>query len=690
MPTIALQITPGVDTEKTLAANETGVSSSSFIRWRNGMPEKRGGWKKYINYQMSGVINALHPWMDISGGTYLAAGSTAQLVSIHNGTSSDITPQVSTSSATTSVATPNEVFGTSLGAGTVTVYLSNDYTVYDSVIFNTHVSVDGIIIYGPYQITAATASAFTIQTTGAATAGGRKNGSVVSYAVTDGSSLVTATLNGHGYQPGDYYPAAVSTTVGGITIYGVYIIQSVQTNTFTFQASQSANANATASINNSKMLLTFYSTKNPPVTGVGYGVGPYGDGGYGVGTAPTGATGTSITNTDYWLDNWGEVLIAGVTGGPIFIWSPSSGVNNATLMPNAPTQNNGVLVAMPQQQVVAWGSTYNGISDPLQIRWSDAGDYSTWTPDVTNQAGGYHIPTGSKIQRVVLTAQQLLILTDVDAYNAQYVGAPGPIWGFQKVASGCGLIAPKALAQQSTTVYWMSQRNFFSNAGQNYQVLPCSVWDAVFQNLNFDYVDNIVCASNAMFNEIVWYYPSAASANGDNDSYVCYNTLQNVWDIGTMNRTAWTDQSNIGGPLGASNGYIYQHETSPDADGQPIMPSLTTGYAALQEGQDFLFVDLFYPDMKWETYAEHLDETGAQTGTYVENEGGVVGFTFNVTDYLGENPRKYGPYYVNRRVHTIPLRIRGRYVQMQVSSQDLGTFWRLGKCRFRVATDGRR
>ena len=63
----------------------------------------------------------------------------------------------------------------------------------------------------------------------------------------------------------------------------------------------------------------------------------------------------------------------------------------------------------------------------------------------------------------------------------------------------------------------MSQKQFFVNSGNGVEVIPCSVWDIVFQNLNTAYANNIRAASNSQFNEITWYYPSQASNSGEND-----------------------------------------------------------------------------------------------------------------------------------------------------------------------------
>jgi hypothetical protein len=672
MPHSQLTIVPGVNTEKTLAANESGVSQSSFIRWRDGMAEKRGGWTTYINTSFGGTIRALHAWQDLSARNWLAVGTTTLLNVVNNGVIKDITAQT--------VLVPGLSVSVSTTASSPTVTITDtgrNATIYNVVVFNTPVSVGGIVLSGPYQIVQGGTNTYNVTASSNATSTVTNGGAVPSYATTNGSPSVVVTLNNHGYSVGSYYYATVPTTVGGITISGTYLITAATTNTFTIIATNSASSTTTGSQNGGTLNLLYYIGQGPPITGSGYGaVGGYGVGGYGTGIAGPTVTGTEITASDYWLANWGEVLMSCPTGGPIFTWSPDTGYTNSAPVPTAPIVNNGMILVMPQQQVMVWGTSYGLISDPLQIRWSDVGNYTTWTPTVTNQAGGYHVPTGSRIIACKQVSQQVFVFTDIDLYVGQYVGPPF-VWGFTQMAQGCGLIAPKAVVVQGTAAYWMSQKQFFVAAGNGVEAIPCPVWDVVFQNLNTNYANNIRAASNSQFNEITWYYPSTASNSGENDSYVTYNVKLQEWDYGSLSRTAWIDQSLLGGPLGSStDGYVYQHETANDAAGAAINASLTTGYFTLSEGEELTFVDWMFPDMKWGTYS------GPKTAN--------VQFTFNVLNYLGDTPRTYGPYTVNQYSPYIPLRIRGRYVQVTISSIDTGSFWRVGKIRFRYAPDGRR
>jgi hypothetical protein len=398
-------------------------------------------------------------------------------------------------------------------------------------------------------------------------------------------------------------------------------------------------------------------------------------GAYSSGGAVTFTSYATGSATDWSLGNWGETLISCPRNNGIYQWDPQLGAASSALIPTAPIANQGMFIAMPQRQIVAYGSTYNGIQQPLLVRWCDIGNFNVWSPQVTNQAGSYIIPKGSRIVGGIQGPQQGLIWTDLGVWAMQYVSQPY-IYQFNEIGAGCGMVAEKAAGAINGDVYWMGLKQFFKLAGSGVEPVNCPVWDVVFQNLNMDYADNIRVAVNSSFHEIAWYYPSNDSVNGENDSYVKLNVLINQWDYGTLDRSAWLDQSVLGQPIGASpTGYIYQHEVSLNADDQPMASSFRTGFFQMSEAELKMFVDQVWPDMKWGYY------NGAQNAN--------VGITFHVADYPDGQVSSYGPYNLTEATTYITPRFRGRLVSIEISSNDLNTFWRLGGIRYRLQPDGK-
>jgi hypothetical protein len=693
MPHYSLKLIPGVDVNRTPALNEAAISSSNLIRFVPdrqgiGLVQKLGGWTRYYQNSIESIIRCLWAWEDTNANAYLAAGAE-QSLSVITGLTEPrnrriITPRRRTDNVAVSIDTTS-------GSNSVIISdTGSNITDYDFVFISTQISVGGLILFGIYQCYQVGVNSFEIRTYDIlgnpllATSTVTNGGAVVVFDTVLDSPFVTATLVGHGYQVGDTFPVLVTTNVGGIPLYGNYIIQTVPTaDTFTFATNYLATSTATGGINGGNARYEIYAGVGPVPAGSGYGVGGYGTGGYGSGTgvAPTVNT---ITADDWTLDNWGEILIANPLGGGIFQWSPTAGNSVLTLIPNAPIVNQGIVVAMPQRQIIAWGSTFTGIPDPLLIRWCDVNNFNVWFGSVTNQAGSYRIPKGSKIVECIQGPQQTLIWTDLGLWAMQYIGFPD-VYGFSEIGTGCGLIGRKAATSLGGAVYWMGQSQFYKLAGSGVEPIPCPIWDVVFQDLDTTNLDKIRVAPNSRFGEIAWYFPTKGNG-GEPSHYIKYNVYLNQWDYGQLGRTAWINESVLGPPIGAGKlpgsafNYIVQHETSKDAvdsDGNPVAidASFQTGYFAISEADLKMFIDQIWPDMKW--------------GYYAGTQNANVNLTFYVADYPGQTPLTYGPYIMTQNTTFLTPRFRGRLVSIKMDSNDIGTFWRIGNMRYRSQPDGK-
>jgi len=586
-----------------------------------------------------------------------------------------------------STSTPNTTTGAS-GSGTVATLTFSGSYVYP---VGSYIQVSGVTptgYNGYYQVTASSAGSvsYANTTTGSQTVAGTisNTGTVPLYTVVSASPDITVTLPDHGYSVGSTYTDLIPTTVGGITITGDYFVTNViNANNFVITNNNLATSSTSAFMNGGNAYYLYYIGIGPLATSTGYGVGGYGVGGYGTGVPETAQTGTPITATDWTLDNWGSVFISNPLGGGIFTWNPTAQTQVANIIPEAPSNNNGVFVAMPQRQLVAWGSTFNGIIDPLLIRWSDVNDYTVWAGQITNQAGSYRIPKGSRIVQCIQGPQQALIWTDLGLWSMQYIG-PDFVYSFNEIGTGCGLIGRKAAASMMGVVYWMGQSQFYMLSGGGVQPIQCPVWDVIFQDLDTSNLDKIRIAVNSRFGEVAWFYPTKGNS-GEINAYVKYNVVLNCWDYGVLQRTAWINESVFGPPIGAdANGYIYQHETTADADGLPMVSNFQTGYFVIQEGDLQSFIDQVWPDMKWGYFLPP-----SNGGATYQSPTATVQLTFYVANYPGDTPIAYGPFNLTQETEWISPRFRGRLVSIQISSSDIGSFWRIGNMRYRYQPDGK-
>lgn len=675
MPFASVVLRPGVDVQKTQSLNEAGVSQSQLIRFKDDLIQSYGGWSQFTGLTYSATARDIHPWQELDGDKFLGIGGTNNLSVLLSSINllSDISPQITTTN-------PSPAFSISSGSATVTVIDPNiATTTYDTVYFNTPVSIGNVFLSGAYPIVSVLSTgSYTITSGVAASTTIVSSGILPTFALSSGSANVIVTLPNNNYQrvTGLFYPFIAETSAAGQTIGGNYTINSIIDSTqFTINLSAQSSATVTATMNSGNAQLAYYITLGPQQSGGGYGSGGYGLGGYGTGTTVSGSTGSVLTSADWTLDNWGDLLVACPTDGPIFVWGQSLGTVNAQVVQTAPFTNGGVFVAMPQQILVAWRSVQSSSAqDNLMVRWSDQEDYTNWTISNQTLAGAFHLPTGSLVVGGIQGPTVGVISTDVDVWVMQYVGGDA-VFNFTRVGTGCGWIGPHAAGSLGGTIYWCGFNNFYRLGATGVESLPCPVWDKIFQNLNVTYQNKVLCAVNSAFDEIAWFYPSLNAT--ECDSYVKMQVTSRgvVWDYGTLSRTAWTDISTLGYPIGIdASGTIWQHESGNAFPGANN-PSFQTGWWAITDGHDLAFVDFVIPDFIWGTSAGAKDAN--------------ISITFFAVDYPGDTPRSYGPYVVTQATEYLSPRIRGRLMSALIQLNN-SEFFRIGRIRYRWQPSGQR
>jgi hypothetical protein len=692
MPHQAVQLADGVNVNRTPALNQFGISASQLIRYQHDdtgapMVQKLGGWAKYLTTTTPAPVRALWGWEDTNAVKRLAYGTQAfsgrsQLAVVTAGVVQDITPSSLTTNSPPAAST-------TAGSPVVTITDPNapTLTAFNTVYIQTYVAVGGLVLFGAYPVTPVDATHY--QITARDVLGNPQNAvttdtapAVSTRQTTAGSAFVTVALNNHGYTVGANYAVLVPQTIGGLTISGNYTVQQViSASQFTILANTVATSSAgpTAANNGNAQYLYSFGA-GPAQAGTGFGMGGFGMGPFGgTGQPANPPAGAPITADDWVIDNFGQILLACPINNtqfqPIYAWDPLAGAPQASVIPNAPVVNDGFFVAMPQRQVVCWGSTDTGVQDPLLVRWCDVSNYSSWVGLPTNQAGKYRLPRGSKIIGGIQGPQQGLLWTDLSVWSMQFIGLPY-VYGFNEVGTGCGLIGRKAAASANGVVYWMGVSQFFSLTSEGVQPLACPVWDVAFQDTDPTQVSKIRVAVNARFNEISWFIPTLNSG-GEVGTFLKFNYSLGWWDYGQLARSAWIDQSVLGAPIGADPNrlLIYQHETSLDADDQPLISSFQTGYFTMSEGDFKTFIDEVWPDARY--------------GEYGSPQSATLQITLLLADFPEEAPVIIGPFTVNQASTWFNLRARARLFAMQILSNDYGSFWRLGRFRYRAQPAGR-
>lgn len=688
MPMVPVVLRPGVQIQATPLVNESGVSDSNLIRYKDGFLQKLGGCSRLTNTPMIGTARGMKAWADLAGNAYVGVGSNQRLMVYNTQQLYDITPQLQIDNLTTP-------FSTVMGSNVVTV-TDGSFTpaVGDWIAISTMSFVGGIMLQGNYQVQSVGSGTYTINASTIATSTVAAGGAVLNFNTTNGSTQVVVSLASYVFSQYQVILITVSTSVGGVTLQGSYQVTIVG-GVPMITASGAATSNASTHENSSHVQVIYSLASLADNTGFGYGDGAYSAGAYGLSIA-------GYNTLRQWsLDNWGQNLVASYTGGPPYAWVPPLGAsiyNNpaALITPAVYTSNYvpwttaGLFVAMPQQQLVIYGTDVTLVAaagsasmDPMLVRFSDVADYTSWFPTATNQAGSFRLPSGSKIIGALQSPLQALIFTDIELWSMQYIGFP-LVYGFTKIGLGCGLISQRAVAKMGTVTYWMSQQGFFKYDGSTVTPVRCSVWDRIWNGtekseivpsgsvvLDTRYLDNVFAAPNSYFNEIAWYYPTVGS-NSVVTNYVKYNVLDGVWDVGVLSRTDWIDQSILGAPIAVDGaGILQQHETDTDMDGQAMNSFALTGWFRLAETQIFMSIERILPD-------------------FIITPGSAIYIYVQVADYVNDATTTYGPYPVTSTTEYFIVKARGRVARLLIQSTGRSLFWRLGKPEMLVTQSGRR
>lgn len=314
--------------------------------------------------------------------------------------------------------------------------------------------------------------------------------------------------------------------------------------------------------------------------GGGYGLGTYGSGVYGeirTGTA-------NIIPASVWsLSTFGEVLL-GTMGSTIYEWSLDTSAL-ATAVSNAPTAE---AVRVTDERIVMALATDG---DPRAVDWSDAENRTDWTPSATNLAGGKRLTTNGGLKVCEKVRGGYLILSDVDAHYARFVGLP-LVYQFNSLSDGCGVVSKGGAVSTPDETFWFGEESFWTYNGY-VGPLPCDVADYVFGDINRLQISKVSGWNNSLRGEAWWHYPSAAS--DENDRYVFYNYRKKHWGIGEIARLCGVDKGVISQPqLVGADGYVYRHETGNLKDAR--QPFLTSGPVQLGNGDRTMEVHGYIPD----------------------------------------------------------------------------------------------
>lgn len=696
MPLKKLLLKPGVNKENTRYTNENGWYVSDKVRFRQGTPEKIGGWQRISSNTFLGVCRNLWNWVTLGAENLMGVGTNLKYYIERNGTYNDITPIRETVTLTNPFTATN-------GSSTITVSdtshgcITGDFVTFSGAgVTGLGGNVTATVLKQEFQVTVLDANTYTISVApvvaNATDASGSPGGGTVTaaYQINTGPASVVP-LYGWGagtWGFGVWGTGGTSSTIlrlwtannwGEDLVFGprgggLYYWDATNGVTTRGVAVNSLGGDVTLTI--AAPCVITLSVVLAEGTAIELTT---------TGALPTGLS----TGTTYYLRNVDGVtanLSATPTGAVITTSGTQSGTHSISELVDVPTVQNVLLVSDTSRFLMLFGTTDYGSTtlDPMLVRWSAQESLVDWVPSPLNQAGSLRLSHGSEIVTVLQTRQEIVVWTDSSLYSLQYLGPPD-VWGSQILGDNISIASPNATAIASGVIYWMGVDKFYVYSGR-VQTLRCDLRRFIFSDLNTDQISQVYAGTNEGFNEVWWFYPSANSTQ--NDRYVVYNYVEDIWHYGTIGRTAWIDSGLRDYPVAATYNYnLVNHEQGLDDNetgtALPINAYIESAEFDIEDGQNFGFIWRMVPDLTFEG-------STANTPQVTMTLYGMNGSGSGLNQEASKAVARTSTVTIEQFTNIIYTRIRGRQMIMKIESNQLGTAWQLGAPRIDIRTDGRR
>lgn len=708
MPFIRLQFKPGINRDTTNYANEGGWYECDKIRFYSGYPQKLGGWVKYAPETFIGVCRQLWNWFTSYTDDLMAIGTDKKLYIETGAQYFDITPIRTTF---TSPATNNCVETGFTGTGSI-----SGTTLTISSATSGALAIGSVITTGASAGT--TIVAFLTGTGGVGTYQVNNTQTVGSTTIAvAASTTVTFGITSHGCVVGDFVTVSgVTGNVGGVPNAALnkelVVTQVVDANNFTVVVTSASTSVATGGGTGITIVCQINVGFSTQTAGYGWGTGGWGSDAWSLSSVQP----VYLPQRDWFFDNFDNDLVANIrantvgsgaaVGGPIYYWARGTSVNPTSALAtpavllsslsgssNVPVTVGQILVSQNDKHLLAFGcQPFGGTSsdyDPLLIRWASQDEPQYWNPGGTtpnglpSSAGFLRVSRGSRIIRGIPTRQEVVVLTDTHVYSLQFLGTT-EVFGLQELSDSISIMSPRAPTSVNNVVFWMGTDKFYMYDGR-VQVLPCTLREYVFKDINLAQSEQVVSGTNESYNEVWWFYCSSGSSVINR--YVIYNYLDNIWYYGSLERTAWLDKASAGKPLATSYdsstglSYLYEHENGLNDDDSPMVSYIQSSDFDLNDGEKFMLTRRMIPDINFVSSTAQNPEVDL---TVRPRNWPGSNFTNDPSD-----TQRVIQTSVSQYTNQIFVRARARQMAIKVASDDLGVFWQLGALRLDAREDGK-
>jgi hypothetical protein len=626
MPLKKLTLRPGVNKENTRYTSENGWYECDKVRFRQGTPEKIGGWAKISASTFQGICRSLSNWITLANINLLGVGTNLKFYIEQGGMYNDITP------LRTTVTINNNPFALTASTTVTVTDTAHGCTTGDFVTFSGAVDIGGVgtnvtasVLNREFQVTVVDANTYTIQISVV------PNATAIAGSPGGGAAVVAA------YQIPVGPAVAIPLSGWGAGTWG---------------------SGSWGLTSTSGSALRLWSQSN---FGEDLIFGPRGG------------------NLYYWDAS------AGVSTRAVAL-SSLAGANGVPTVQNfiAVSDISRFVFAFACNEI---GSS---VQDPLLIRWSDQESATDWTPAATNQAGSLRLSFGSEIVAAIQTRQEIVVFTDSALYSLQYLGAPEvwgaqllgdniSIESQNAVAIGSGVVYWMGVDKfykydgRVNTLKCDLRRHVFGDINQDQGSQIFAGTSEGFNEVWWFYCSAGSTTINryVVYNylEEIWYY-GTMERTAWLDSGLLDFPIAATYHKNIVLHENGVDDNVTGTPL-AINAYIESAEFD------------------IEDGQNFGFIWRMLPDVTF-TGSTISNPSLNMTLIPMKGSGSGFNTPQSLGGSSSAAVTRTATVPIEQFTNIVYIRVRGRQLIMKAESTGLGVTWQLGSPRIDVRPDGRR
>ena len=627
MPLKKITFKPGVNRERTRYTNEGGWFDCDKIRFRQGSPEKIGGWTRISDNTFDGKARSIRAWTTLGNIPLVGIGTHKKFYIEEGGAYYDVTPVRKTTRANESTINLARTDGSTIITVTDTGHGAEigDFVTFagfttlgggiTAAVLNKEHEITGVTSANVYTFTA------TATSTGAANTDYTSSSQTAQYQENIGKEGQAALT---GWGGGAWNETGTTWGNSGSTTFGIRLWHQ-----------QNFGEDLVLGFDGGK-LYTWDATNGTSTRGV---------------------------------------LVSGLAG--------ASGVPTS--------HNNLVVSDVSRFVFCLGANPFGAADlDPLLIRWSDQESLVDWTPSATNQAGSLRLSQGSKIVTGANSRQSVLVWTDAALYSLQYVGAP-IVWGANLVGENISIASKNAVAYANGIAYWMGTDKFYKYDGRTetlncdlrryvFNDFNEAQYEQVFAGTNesFNEIWWFYCATGSdvpnryiIYNyaENVWYFG---------------NLTRTAWvDSGARDHPLAATTS---GKLVEHEQGLDDNETTTPA---AITAFITSADFDLDDGDKLFLVNRIMPDVTFDGSTAVSPSVTLTLDPLTDSGSGIKSTPSEGGNSSGTVTRSAtSP--VEAFTSQLDVRVRGRQLNLKIQSSAVGVQWQLGSPRLDMRPDGRR